>query len=1373
MPTHPEATARPSKKRRSGRRAVTDGASRRPPESRAAYVPEPLPAFEFPPELPVSAARDEIVAALRRSPVVIVSGETGSGKTTQLPKICALAGRGRNGRIGHTQPRRIAATSVARRIAEELGSAPGRHVGWKIRFGETLSPGTMIKLMTDGILLAETQSDPLLSEYDTLIIDEAHERSLNIDFLLGYLRQLIEGPRRDDLKLVITSATIDSARFAEHFAGPDGPAPVIEVSGRLYPVEIRWRPQEAERGSGGDGRGDEDDEDELPARIEAAIDELWREAPGDVLVFLPGEREIRDCAEHLRRAAARQAGSGSPLGRAMPEILPLFARLPAADQQRIFTPGDGRRIVLSTNVAETSLTVPGIRYVVDTGLARVKRYRYRGKVEQLQIEPISQAAARQRAGRCGRVADGVCIRLYGEDDFQSRPAHTDPEILRSSLAGVILRMRSLRLSDIGSFPFVDPPPRKAINDGIALLQELHAIDEDGELTPVGRQLARLPLDPRIGRMLLAAKEGGCLRELLVIAAGLSSQDPRQRPLASQQAADAAHRRFADPTSDFVSWVRLWDYWQAQVAGRAARGESNRQLAARLEREFLSVRRLREWADVHGQLERTVGEMGWRVGEKPATPAALHQALLTGLLGNLGTRAPDDALYMGTHQTRFAIHPSSAVRKPPRWVMAAELVDTGRLLARTVARIEPEWVERIGAHLVRRSWSDPFWSREAGEIVAYERATIYGLVLYAQRRVPFGRREPEKAREALIRHALVRDEWLEPSRASHLPFLAHNRRLMAEIEKLEHRIRRPDLLVDEDFLFDWFAARLPADVTTGRELEAWYRKASREDPSLLRLDREALLRKDAAGVDSQAFPREIRQRGARFRLDYHFDPGARDDGVTMTVPLPLLNQVDAAACEWLVPGMLREKVEALLKSLPPRLRRHAAPLAAYAAGFVERWAGRRGELPLVEALRQDLRAERSLQVAAADFRAEALPAHLVMRLRLVSPDGRFIAESRSLAALRAEHGERAQGAFQSALADVASRLREARPATGAPGDAAPQVDGRASGRSPGEASSTGAASDVAGATPQRHGQDRTSPQGEAAETPAGVLADASRRWRDWSFGELPELLEVRDPASGATMVGFPALVDQGEAVAIEVFDDPDRAAAVHREGMARLFALALREPLRFFAKNIPDFQKLSLLHAGFGDEQALRDSLVRAVIDRVCLVDPLPTDAREFEQRVDDARSRLSLVGQELARLLLEILQEHQPLARKLSTIGRAFPEARADVEEQLGGLMPRDFIVSTPAAALRHFPRYLRAIGRRLDALREDPGRDARAMSELAPLLAGYRRRRKERRGRPDARLDDFRWLLEELRVSLFAQGLRTPMPVSPKRLHKALAAID
>ncbi len=1371
MPTHPEATAGPPKKRRPGRRAVTDGVPRRAAESRAAYVPEPLPPFEFPPELPVSAARDAIVAALRSSPVVIVSGETGSGKTTQLPKICALAGRGRQGRIGHTQPRRIAATSVARRIAEELGSPPGRHVGWKIRFGETLSPGTMIKLMTDGILLAETQSDPLLSEYDTLIIDEAHERSLNIDFLLGYLRQLVEGPRRDDLKVVITSATIDSARFAEHFAGPAGRAPVIEVSGRLYPVEIRWRPPEAPGANGTDGRDDEDDEDELPARVEAAIDELWREAPGDVLVFLPGEREIRDCAEHLRRAAARQAGSGSPLGRGMPEILPLYARLPAADQQRIFTPGDGRRIVLSTNVAETSLTVPGIRYVVDSGLARVKRYRYRGKVEQLQIEPISQAAARQRAGRCGRVADGVCIRLYGEDDFNARPAHTDPEILRSSLAGVILRMRALNLADIESFPFVDPPPRKAITDGLALLQELHAIDEAGKLTAVGRQLARLPLDPRIGRMLLAAHETGCLREMLVIAAGLSSQDPRQRPLASQQAADAAHRRFADPASDFVSWVRLWDYWQAQVAGRVARGESNRQLAARLEREFLSVRRLREWADVHAQLERTVREMGWEVGDKPASAATIHQALLTGLLGNLGTRAPDDALYMGTHQTRFAIHPSSSVRKPPRWVMAAELVDTGRLLARTVARIEPEWVERIGAHLVRRSWSEPFWSREAGEIVAYERATIYGLVLYAQRRVPFARREPAKAREALIRHALVRDEWLEPARAKHLPFLAHNRRLMDEIEKLEHRIRRPDLLVDEDFLFEWFDARVPADVTTGRELEAWYRKASREDPTLLRLDRESLLRKDAAGVDSQAFPREIRQRGARFRLDYHFDPGARDDGVTMTVPLPLLNQVDAAACEWLVPGMLREKVEAMLKSLPPRLRRHVAPPAAYAAGFVERWADRFGEMPLVEALRQDLRAERSLQVAAADFRTEALPTHLVMRLRLVAPDGRFIAESRSLAALRAEHGARAQGAFQAALADVAGRLREATPdakssrrRSGEGGREDDRVVPAAQvAEGAGEAQASGNASGGAARPPAEGGIDLS----------AGVLADTSRRWQDWSFGALPELLEVRDPASGATMVGFPALVDHGDAVGIEVFDDPDRAASVHRAGLARLFAIALREPLRFFAKNIPDFQRLSLLHAGFGDEQALRESLVRAVLDRVCLVDPLPADAQAFAQRVDDARGRLSLVGQELARLLLEILQEYQPLARKLSGIARAFPEARADIEDQLGELMPRDFLVRTPAAALRHFPRYLKAIGRRIDALREDPQRDARAMSELAPLVAGYRRRRKERRGRPDARLDDFRWLLEELRVSLFAQGLRTPMPVSPKRLHKALAAID
>ncbi|MCO5108329.1 MAG: ATP-dependent RNA helicase HrpA [Burkholderiaceae bacterium] len=1347
--------------------------SRQRTEQRPATPLRPLPPLRFPEALPVSARRDEIADAIQRHPVVIVCGETGSGKTTQLPKICAMAGGGRAGLIGHTQPRRLAATTVARRIAEELGSPPGTHVGHKIRFDETLSPGATIKLMTDGILLAETTSDPLLSQYDTLIVDEAHERSLNIDFLLGYLKQLIEGPRRDDLKLVITSATIDAERFAWHFgrridpeagaapaadvlaaAGVEGrerfePAPVIEVSGRLYPVEIRYQGFD-------DTHRDDDDESDLPSRIDEAIETLWREAPGDVLVFLPGEREIRDVAEHLRRLHVRESASrtGSPWARGPIEILPLYSRLSGAEQQRVFAGSTGRRIVLATNVAETSLTVPGIRYVVDPGLARVKRYRYRGKVEQLQVEPISQAAANQRAGRCGRVADGVCIRLYDEADFAKRPRFTDPEILRSSLAAVILRMKALRLVDVEQFPFLDPPPRKAIVDGYALLHELGAVDVARELTEVGRQLSLLPVDPRIGRMLLAARELDCLREVTLIAAGLSAQDPRERPMDAQQAADQSHRRFVDEKSDFVSYVKLWDYWAQSQAEK----ESNRKLAQRLEREFLSTRRLREWADVHAQLADALRALKWRGNTRPASYESIHQALLAGLLGNLGFKAPDDAQYSGTHQTKFLIHPGSALaRKPPRWLMAAEMVETGRLYARTVARIEPAWIERAGAHLIQRSWSDPAWSKSAGHAVASERGVLYGLTIYAQRRVNYAAIDPRLSRELMIRDALVGGDW-----DGRLPFFVHNRRLVAEIEALEQRIRRPDLLVDERDLYDWYDARIPQDVHTTQALERWWREASRADPKLLQLSRDALLRRGADAVGAASFPRRLSMRGLDFDLEYRFDPGAADDGVTMNVPLAMLNQVDAVRCEWLVPGMLKDKVQALAKSLPQKLRRHLVPLPGWAEGFAARWRGREGSRALVDALIEDLREDRGLRAAPGDFRAETLAPHLLMNFRVVDSHGGVLASSRQLAALRAEYGPRAQGAFQAAFAALAEpnatarrRDRVSAATTGATAAAA----GAAAGVATGVAANV-AANVAAGSAPP-----------PASVAPA--LAGAGKRYTDWSFGALPELMELTQRVGGReqTAIGYPALVDAGDAVELQLFDDPAQAAATHRAGLARLFAIALREPLKYFEKHIPEFQRMALLHAPFGGAEDLRRELVAALLDRTCLAEPLPADAAAFAARATDARTRLNLVGQELARTVAEVLAEHAAVVRKL---GAARPPAAvaADVQAQLQELLPKRFVTATPAAQLRHLPRYLKAIGLRLDKLRNDPARDAQKQAELAPLLQGWRRLAAQRRGQPDPRLDELRWLLEEMRVSLFAQELRTPMPVSAKRLQKALDAL-
>lgn len=1008
--TAPEPDRAPSAERRDcGPRAA------RPPRARIA--PNPVPPITFPESLPVSGKRDEIARAIAAHQVVIVCGETGSGKTTQLPKICLALGRGLgaggSGLIGHTQPRRLAASSTGRRIAEELGTPFGEVVGYKVRFTDNLAPGASVKLMTDGILLAETQTDPLLKAYDTLIIDEAHERSLNIDFLLGYLKQIL--PKRPELKLIVTSATIDADRFARHFGSDERPAPVIEVSGRLYPVELRYRPIADDRpaavrhaegaGSGRDrAKTAREAERDLMDGIVDAVDELCREGPGDVLVFLAGEREIRDAAEALRKHHPPHT-----------EILPLFARLSAAEQERVFKPSNARRIVLATNVAETSLTVPGIRYVVDTGLARVKRYSYRNKVEQLQIESVSQAAANQRAGRCGRVADGICIRLYEESDFAGRARFTDPEILRSSLASVILRMKSLHLSAIESFPFIEPPPGRAIADGYQLLNELGAVDDDNALTPLGRELARLPLDPRVGRMILAARDQQALREVLVIASALSVQDPRDRPLDAQEQADQAHRRFADERSEFVQWLRIWAWFEEAVAHK----KSNRQLVDACRQNFLSHLRLREWRDVHSQLLTVVREHGWRLNEAEATFEQIHLSLLTGLLGNIGFKADDEPHYLGARGIKFHLWPGSAlVKKAGRWVMAAELVETSRLYARCIAKIEPEWIERIGAHLLKKSLSEPHWEKRPAQVSAYERATLYGLTVYHRRRVAFGRQDPARARELFIRGALVDGEF-----DTKLAFFAHNRKLLADIEQLEHKSRRQDVLVDDALIHAFYDQAIAQGVHTGAAFERWYRDEVRKSGQpedklrLLYLSRDDLMRHEAAGVTTDLFPKRATMAGVEMALSYHFEPGAPRDGVTLAVPLFALNQVDARRAEWLVPGMLKEKVQLLLKSLPQKLRRHCVPLPEYAAGFVERAGAERfgaagvGVGGLVEALIADIRAETQVATKTSDFKLETLPAHLFMNFKVIDEHGRQLAMGRNLAQLRAELGAQAQQHFQ--------------------------------------------------------------------------------------------------------------------------------------------------------------------------------------------------------------------------------------------------------------------------------------------------------------------------------------------------------------------------
>ncbi|AQQ43026.1 MULTISPECIES: ATP-dependent RNA helicase HrpA [Burkholderia] len=1323
--------------------ATGERAPRRERPPRAPVAPNPVPPITYPESLPVSGKRDEIARAIADHQVVIVCGETGSGKTTQLPKICLDLGRGLGaggtGLIGHTQPRRLAASSTGRRIAEELGTPFGEVVGYKVRFTDNLAPGASVKLMTDGILLAETQTDPLLKAYDTLIIDEAHERSLNIDFLLGYLKEIL--PRRPDLKLIVTSATIDADRFARHFGTDARPAPVIEVSGRLYPVEMRYRPVAEDRpavknaeGTGGRDRvktAREAERDLMDAIVDA-VDELCREGPGDVLVFLPGEREIREAAEALRKHHPPHT-----------EILPLFARLSAADQDKVFKASNARRIVLATNVAETSLTVPGIRYVVDTGLARVKRYSYRNKVEQLQVESISQAAANQRAGRCGRVADGVCIRLYEESDYQARARFTDPEILRSSLASVILRMKSLHLTAIESFPFLEPPPGRAIADGYQLLNELGAVDDDNALTPLGRELARLPLDPRVGRMILAARDQQSLREVLIIASALSVQDPRDRPIEAQEQADQAHRRFADERSEFLQWLKIWAWFEEAVAHK----KSNRQLIDACRQNFLSHLRLREWRDVHSQLLTVVREHGWRLNEVEATYEQIHLALLTGLLGNLGMKADDDPHYLGARGIKFYLWPGSALaKKAGRWVMAAELVETSRLYARCLAKIEPEWVEKIGAHLLKKSLSEPHWEKRPAQVSAFERATLYGLPIYHRRRVAFGKQDPARARELFIRGALVEGEF-----DTKLPFFAHNRKLLADIEQLEHKSRRQDVLVDDELIYAYYDHAIPEGIHTGAAFERWYRDEvkkggqAEDKQRLLYLSRDDLMRHEAAGVTTDLFPKRATMAGVEMALTYHFEPGTPRDGVTLAVPLFALNQVDARRCEWLVPGMLKEKVQLLLKSLPQKLRRHCVPLPEYAAGFVERMGRERfGAGGLVEALIADVRGETQVAMKTADFKLETLPAHLFMNFKVIDEHGRQLAMGRNLAQLRQELGAQAQQQFQKIAA--ASTI-----ATGGDADA---------GHALGHASASAATPAVA-ARGAKAGKGAAPQTAVPAETGATALYE---NLTTWNFGKLPELLEIR--RRGQTLYGYPALVDRGTHCDVEVFDSPEEAARIHRAGLRRLFALQLKEPIKFLEKNLPGLREMAMQYMSLGTQDELRDQLIDTALDRACLQDPLPDDDASFHARRDEGRSRLNLLAQEIARLVGQILAEYAGLVKKLAQ-AKPFAQAHADLQQQLAALVGKRFVIDTPYAQLAHFPRYLKGIALRIDKLKADPARDAKQSAELLPLAQQYQRAVSQRGGVADARLAEFRWLLEELRISLFAQELRTPMPVSVKRLHK------
>lgn len=1258
-------------------------------EQRLARRVAAMPAVRYPEELPVSQRRGEIRDAIRDHQVVIVAGETGSGKTTQLPKICLELGRGVRGLIGHTQPRRIAARTVAERIAEELDTPLGGAVGYQIRFTGQVGDETLVKLMTDGILLAELGRDRMLMQYDTLIIDEAHERSLNVDFILGYLRQLL--PRRSDLKVIITSATIDPERFSRHFGG----APVIEVSGRTYPVEVRYRPlidlspgTDASDGDSGDPAGAEV-RDQVQAICDA-VDELRAEGPGDVLVFLSGEREIRDTADALRR-----------LGRPDTEILPLYARLSTAEQHRVFQPHTGRRIVLATNVAETSLTVPGIRYVVDPGTARISRYSHRLKVQRLPIEAVSQASANQRKGRCGRTSDGICIRLYREDDFNARPEFTEPEILRTSLASVILQMTALGLGDVAAFPFIDPPDRRNIAAGIDLLHELGALEgtakkgpgrsTPGGLTPLGRKLAQLPIDPRLGRMVLEADRNGCVREVLVIAAGLSIQDPRERPTDAQQAADAKHARFADPTSDFLSYLNLWQHLQEQQAAL-----SSNQFRRMCRTDFLNYLRVREWQDLESQLRQVVRGIGVHLGGTGADPYLIHLSLLSGLLSHIGLKDVDKQEYAGARGAKFSIFPGSALfRRGPRFVMAAELVETSRLWARVVARIEPEWAESLAGHLVKRSYSEPHWEANAGAVMAFEKVTLYGVPLVVQRKVNFSRVDPALCRELFIRHALVEGDWKTEHRFFHA-----NRELLDEVSELEHRARRRDIVVDDETLFEFYDRRVGPDVVSARHFDSWWKKVRQTQPDLLDFFAAMLVNEAAAGVSKADYPDAWRQGDLRLPLTYQFEPGADADGVTVHIPLPVLNQV-VDDFDWQVPGLRPELVTALVRALPKAVRRNYVPVPEHVAAVLEQLTPRDGRL--LDAVGRELGRLTGVAPSPRDWQPDRIPDHLRMTFRVEDERGRTLAEGKDLAVLR----ERLRPLARAAVAAVARGVEQ-----------------------------------------------------------TGL--------RSWTVGTLPRVLDRTH--GGLAVTAYPALVDEGETVGVRVFEtEAEQERAMHA-GTRRLLLLTVPSPIPWLGRRLSTQAKLGLTRYPYGTVPDLLEDCVRAAVDKLLADAGGPVwDEQAYARLRDAVRSDLTDTTVDIVVTVERIVAAaHEARGRLGGTGDPALAPSLEDMRAQLVNLIRPGFVTATGARHLADLPRYLRAIGRRAEKLRQNSRRDVEWMRQVHAVQREYDQVLAELppHRRDDPEIAEVRWMIEELRVSYFAQDLRTAYPVSDKRILRQLAAI-
>lgn len=1218
----------------------------------------------FPESLPVSQRKAEIQKQLSEHQVIVVAGETGSGKTTQLPKMCLELGLGNLGTIGHTQPRRIAARSVAARIAEELQTELGDLVGYKVRFNDQISDNTQIKLMTDGILLAEIQTDRFLNQYSCLIIDEAHERSLNNDFILGYLKQLL--PRRPDLKVIITSATIDVERFSKHFNN----APIIEVSGRTYPVEVRYRPV-----------AEEDDQDQLQGILNA-VDELQAEGRGDILIFMNGEREIRDTAEALQKQNLKHT-----------EILPLFARLSAQEQNKIFHPSGLNRIVLATNVAETSLTVPGIKYVIDPGTARISRYSYRTKVQRLPIEPISQASANQRKGRCGRVSEGICIRLYSEEDFNNRPEFTDPEILRTNLASVILQMTALGLDDIEAFPFVDAPDKRHIQDGVKLLEELGAFEtvqtksgEKRRLTTIGRQLAQFPVDPRLAKMLLSAVDFGSVYEVMIIVSALSIQDPRERPTEKQQASDEKHRRFADKKSDFLAFLNLWNYVQEQQ-----KELTKNQFRRQCQKDFLNYLRIREWQDIYQQIRLAVREMGLPINSEKAEYQQIHTALLSGLLSHIGLKEAEKQQYLGARNAHFAIFPNSVLfKKQPKWVMAAELVETSKLWGRMVAEIESEWIEPLAEHLTKKSYSEPRWSKSRGAVIADEKVSLYGVPIVAARPVNYGAIDPTVSREIFIQSALVEGDWNTKHK-----FFKQNQQLIREVEELEHKSRRRDILVDERTLFEFYDQRIGTDVVSQKHFDTWWKKAEKQDPELLNFERSFLINDDAEQVSKLDFPNFWHQGNLKLKLTYQFEPGTDADGVTVHIPLPLLNQVEMTGFDWQIPGLREELVIALIKSLPKSYRRNFVPAPNYAQAFLGRAVPL--EKPLLDTLIYELRRMTGVTVEAEHWHWEQIPSHLKMTFRVVDENGKKIAESMNLDELKFSLKDRVQESI-SAVAD----------------DGIEQ---------------------------------------------SGLHI--------WSFAELPQCYEQKQ--RGFSVKAFPAIVDEKDAVGIKLFETEFEQAVAMQQGLRRLLLLNVPSPIKYLHEKLPNKAKLGLYFTPFGRVLDLIDDCIACAVDKLIAdFGGFVWNEEGFDKLRDFVRENVNEVTVDIAQKVEQILTlTHQLNQRLKGKMDFTMAFALSDMKSQISGLIYQGFVQKSGYARLPDLLRYLQAIDKRMDKLAQDVNRDRAAMLRVEQVQQAYQKLlAKLPKSKPISdEVAEIRYMIEELRVSLFAQQLGTKYQVSEKRV--------